>query len=277
MRHPQIRVEELEGGYKPLPIPPGFDLNANPQGLPLTETLETFRGPWQQAGRYGRAVTGPFPRSVDDTPLAIFTIDKQNGPPRARTLQLFRSDAQIIPNVFLNCDTYASITYGVGGIQNNFLCDWARGGQITLVCDTLRVEAIPYAPLTGTPYAPPDESQVQTLGAMLGHEGVSQARGPTFTTGRTIIPPTFSATYKVPDFAREVAVFATNSADFDAAHDVTIEFLNFSDGAIAAVTMTPELAMVPMPIPGSTTQITIAHGAGGSITNAYGLIFFLGL
>lgn len=277
MHGAQIRVEELEGGYRPPPVPPGYELDRLPQGLPLVESLETFNGPWQQAGRYGRSITAPFPRNVTDTPLAIFTIDKQNGPPRARTIQLFRSDALIIPSAFINADTYASITYGVGGIQNNFLMDWCRGGQLSLVCDTLRIEAVPYAPLGNTPYAAPPIDQVQTLGAMLGHQGVSQARGPTLTSPRMIIPPTFNATFAVPDFAREVAVFALGSDLLDPTHNVDLLFLNFSDAAIAAVTLTPELAMVPLPIPGSTTQIEIRHLGAGSITDAYGLVFFLGL
>lgn len=277
MHSQQIRVEELEGGYRPPPMPPGFEATEPPQGLQLIETLESFKGPWQQAGRYGRSVTAPYPASVKDTPQAIFTIDKQNGPPRARTIQLFRSDALIIPSVFINADTYASITYGVGGIQNNFLMDWCRGGQLTLVCDTLRIEAIPYAPLAGTPYAPPPSDQVQTLGAMLGHQGVSQAQGPTFTTPRVIIPPGNSATFIVPDFAREVSAFATNSGDFDSAHDVFLEFLNFSDAAIASQDLDPAAMATRYPIPGSCTEITIVHNGSGSITNAYGLIFFLGL
>jgi hypothetical protein len=270
-----VYVDELEGGYRSPPLPPGF--HPNPQGAQLIETLESFDGPWQRAGRYGRLVTAPYPATVDATPLSIFSIDKQNGPPRARTLHLFRSDARIIPDAFINADVYASITYGVGGVQNNFLCDWGRGGQIPLVCDTFRIDAVPYAPLFNTPYAPPPVDQLQTLGAMLGHQGVSVPRSPTFTTPRVIIPPSFDATFLVPDFAREVAAFATNSDDFDSAHDVLLEFLNFSDSAIAEINMTPELALVPMPIPGSTTQIRIVHNGSGSITNAYGLLFILGL
>jgi hypothetical protein len=272
---PRMVVDELEGGFKPQPIPPGYELGQPPAGLPSVETLESFSGPWQQQGKYGRSVTAPVPRTEDAEPQVIFTIDRQNGPPRARTLHFFRSDAQIEPSGTLNADVYASVIYGVGGITNSFLCDWLRGGQLALVCDYLQVSAVPYAPRHGTPYNPPPDTQLQVLGCMLGHQGAPPSLPPTFTTASTTIPPSNSAVFTVPDFARAVAPIG--SVVFDGTTNIQLVFRNLAAFDMSVVDLTEEDKNRPMLIPGGTTEIEITHGAGGSITNHFGLIFQLGL
>lgn len=273
------RVFELDGGYSPEPIPPGYQrapLSAPvpAQGVPTVHVVEPEEGSWSRAGKYGRSQTGPFPRSLAADPVVIFSIDRQLGPPRPRTLHLFRSDALIVPNVGLNAEIYAAITYGVGGIQNQFFCDWLRGGQISLVCDSLRVEAVPYAPNAATAYTPPAQDQVQVLGAMLSHEGSAPPRPPTFTTQRVVVPALASAVFAVPDFCRRVYPCVVGLAASVANVDDLI-CLNFASIVVQSVTVR-SAQIEGVIIPGGTTQIQI-NNRDGALANAYLLVFELGL
>lgn len=264
------RVVQLSGAVKLPPIPPGWAGQQMPAGLPLVEVLESDRGPWQQAGKYGRALTTAYPATVDADPLAIFSIDRQLGPPRARTLHLFRSDAQLAPDVAKNADFYAQVTYGVGGIQNVFRCDWSRGGQIALVCDSLRVEAVAYTPNGSLEYLPPDGLQV--LGAMLGREGSAPPRPPTFTTTRVFIPNGFDGDFPVPDFARWVYPSSqqglTNTTD-------RLLFRNLNSAILKSSLINNDLGQLGTAIPGGTTQIRVVNNGGNN--QNYVLQFELGL
>ncbi len=270
-RRPGRRVFELAGGYAPEPIPAGWAAQQLPQGLPLIETIESEKGPWQQAGKYGRLLAAAFPASIDADPAAIFSIDRQPGPPRARTLHLFRSDAQLdVDPATTNADFYAQIVYGVGGIQNAFQCDWSRGGQIALVCDSLRVEAVPYAPNGSLEYLPPEGLQV--LGAMLGREGTAPPRPPTFTTARIFCPAGFSVAFPVPDFARWVCPSTqqsgTNTTD-------RLLFRNLGSAILKSSLLNNDLIQLGTSLPGGTTEIQIDNN--GPNQQNYVLQFELGL
>lgn len=272
MHHRNVDVEQLEGGYRAAPIPPGF--TAPPPGLQTIQTLESSNGPWQQAGAYGRKVAVQFPASLDATPESIYSIDGQIGPPRPRTLHLFRSDAQVVPNAGKNAEWYASITYGVGGIQNQFFCDWGRGGQISLVCETLRVEAQAYAPSALAAYAPPDGTQI--LGGMLSHEGSAPPRPPTFTTQKVLnqFGVTLLQAFPVPDFARWVwPNIVSFSGSFNATDDLL--FLSLHGNTLKRVRIDDRLRQLGTPVPGGTTDILYANAGPSDIV--WGLQFELGL
>lgn len=264
-------VIELRGGYKPAPVPPNWAAQQPPAGLATVYTLEPDQGPWSGNGKWGRQQSFEYPATLEADPIAVFSIERQPGPPRPRTLNFFRNDSQVVIGV-QNADVYARIVYGVGGVQNVFFCDWSRGGQITLVCDSLRVDAVPYAPLDGTPYIPPFGAQL--LGCMLSLEGSSSPRPPTFTTAQSgLVPTANSVVFAVPDFARwcfpcSIIVPADPSLE-------VIQFLNNGSGVLKVLTLNEELMRLGCPIPGGTSQIQIDNGSGHG--SSYSLQFELGL
>jgi hypothetical protein len=267
----QVDIERLEGGFRPAPMPPGFVPPV--QGLPTLEVLEARRGPWSVGGEYGRLINVAFPDSLAAAPIPIFSLDEQRGPPRPRTLNLFRSDAQLVPGIY-NADFYASITYGIGGVLNNFLCDWSRGGQISIVCETLRVDAVAYQPVSDLDYTPPSGTQI--LGAMLSHEGSAPPRPPTFTTQRAFLPSGFTTDFVVPDFARWVYPSLGPSPPEPAAPTGSIlSCRNFSAFVLKEVELTEATLLQGVQLPGGTTEIRIANTTGN--IRQYLLSFQLGL
>jgi hypothetical protein len=183
---------------------------------------------------------------------------------------LFRNDAELSVAVS-NADLYALITYGVGGIQNQFLCDWSRGGQFSLVLETVRVEAVPYLPQLGVPYLPPQGRQL--LGCMLSHEGPSVARPVTFTSSAAGVASGGSVSFTVPDFARWV--YPTNVVLPAQPSTDTVEFLNQGVTTLKLVRLDDAFLLRGTPVPGGTSVITVHNNSGGF--RAYGLQFELGL
>lgn len=267
-------VAELVGGYDPGVNPPAFDLgNLPPPNVPLVETIESSRGPWQQAGKYGRAENYGFPRVLDGTPTLIFNMDRQPGPPRARTLHLFRSNALL---AFAgNADIYAQVTYGVGGVQNQAVFDWARGGQISLVCDSISVEAVAYTP-NDQAYNPGAVGLRQILGAMLSHEGTSQARPPTFTTEQVTLLAGDNVSFVVPDFARWVFPGIVNN-EFPAVSVADIGFESNAGFNIKSLSCAVALQQLGTPVPGGTRVVSVAWPATATGSASVILQFELGL
>lgn len=271
MRHQHVRVEELEGGYQPPPIPPGFELA--PPAPPPTQIVESTTGPWKQAGTWGRQVEYVFPASLDADPIPIFSLDHPVGPPRPRTLHLFRSDGTLATDfpIIDNAEIYARITYGVSGIQNQFLCDWTRGGQLCLVCDTLRVEAVPYAPSSLAIYSPPPGAQL--IGAMLGQTGAPPTLPPTFTTPLTHLLTASQALFVVPDFARKLYV-VFNDQPIPA--NVLLTFYTPGEQvAIGQHLLTETTAIEGLIIPGGTAIVAITNTSGVFVN--FVCVFQLGL
>lgn len=269
MSEPRIEVNELEGGYQPPPIPPGYQ--GVPKGLPLTETTESYSGPWTQGGTYGRQIEYTYPATISADPVAVFSIQRQPGPPRPRTLHLFRSDGTLVSG-FFNADVYAKVSYGVGGIQNVAFIDWTKGGNFTLVCDSLRVEAVAYAPTSIIAYSPPPGAQI--LGAMLGHEGAATARPPTFTTQSTKITPGSNAVFVVPDFARWVFPKINNTPPD--AGDFMAQVNLFAVG-LGRLKLTDSLMQLGTPVTGGATEIDVHHDIAAALDMQVLLQFELGL
>ncbi len=145
----------------------------------------------------------------------------------------------------------------MGGIQNQFFCDWTRGGQISLVCDTVRVEAVVYKPGQAPPYLPPGGSQ--TLGCLLSETGSAPPRPPTFTTQSAFLPDAATAEFLVPDFARWVFP-GGNDVDMTAS---IVNFRNLGSTILKTMALTPELAQLGTPLPGGTSQVDIINHDGG--------------
>lgn len=269
----RLRVAELSGGYEPAPVPPGYGQHALPPGVPLIETIETAKGPWQVNGSYGRMNRFTFPASLDADPIAVFSIDRQLGPPRPRTLHLFRDDSNVGDGVTpVNVDCYARITYGVGAVQNSFHCDWSRGGQISIVCDALRVEAVPYVQDASSPYLPPPGEQL--LGCLLSHEGSAPPRPPTFSTAIVALANTESAVFPVPDFARW-AFPVSPAALVSPASGIAVRFGNQQSFVMKLLPMSDLLAQLGTAVPGGCNTVEFTNNSGGQAI--VGLQFELGL
>lgn len=267
----RVHVDELEGGIRRPPIPPGFEPPT--QGLPLVQTRETSDGPWRNAGTYGRQQSFAFPASVNADPIAVFSVDQQLGPPRPRTLHLFRSDGTLDTDfpVIDNAEIYARITYGVSGITNQFLCDWTRGGQLALVCDSLRLEAIAYAPSTLAVYSPPTGTQL--IGAMLGETGAVPILPPTFTTSLVNLPASSDVAIVVPDFARKVYPVFTN---VPIPANVALLFYTLGEQvALGQFSLDQTTAIQGLVLPGGTSIVRVVNTSAGSVT--FCLVFQLGL
>jgi hypothetical protein len=265
-----IRVEELSGGYFPPPIPPGFRAPPAPlAGMPVVEPQE---GDWTAAGSMGRSVLGPLP-SKEGGVITIFNRDRLYGPPKERLLHLYRSNRIHITGQ--NSDVYAHVTYGVGGAQNEFFCDW--GGHVPLVCDSIRVDAVSYRPFNDAafPYVA-SQNLVTNFGALLGNVGSSPSLPPTLTTDVQQLnnaPSTIN--YELPDFARKVVL---NLTEFPIVPAAGIDFRlifnqqGFQGKIIAA---SAELYENGILIPGWCDSITVVNASGNG--TRVSLTYILGL
>jgi hypothetical protein len=268
-----IQVAELQGGYFPPPVPPAFDVS-QPPPAPLVEVIESFKGPWNKSGSYGQQQNFSYPIALADAePITVFSNDGLSGPPGPRTLHLYRSDVSLGAG---NAEIYARITYGVGGIQNQFLCDWVRGGQIALVCQTVRVEAVVYQPTSLTPYSRP--AGVEVLGCMLGQRGSAPPKPPTFTT--QVQQRTVSAIdeldFDIPDYARwaypnQIPLTTTS------AQNTTSIMLFRSNGAgrMRQLVVSEALMREGSAIPGGATVVSFLNQ--GPANESYSVTFALGL
>jgi hypothetical protein len=266
-----LEIEEFEGGYKPPPIPPGYV--PPPRVAVATQIVETTDGEWNQPGTWGRQVEYQFPASLAADPIPVFSLDHQPGPPRPRTLNLFRSDGTLQTDfpIIDNAEIYARITYGVSGILNQFLCDWTRGGQLCLVCQTLRLEAVAYAPSSLAIYSPPPGKQL--IGAMIGQTGAPPTLPPTFTTPLTHLLTANQALFVVPDFARKLFVIFN---DQPIPANVLLTF--FTPGeqvAIGQHLLTETTAIEGLIIPGGTAIVEITNTSGVFVN--FVCVFQLGL
>ena len=249
-----MRIEEFQGGYTPGPIPPGF--HAPPPHLPRVEVVEALSGDWSQAGKYGRVYTGPWPQTVDDV-VSVFTIDRIPGPPKERLLHLFKTDNTLSGGG--RQAFYARVTYGSGGAQNVFFCDW--GGHVPLVADSIRVDAVPFSPLVGQPYNPPplsNASAVITFGALLGVEGSGPSIPPTFTTPNKLTTvPSESINVPVPDFARRVIPnVVPKTAPPVVPGEFTLVFLQ-AGNQVKALDVSPDIIANGCALTGLTTSVQL--------------------
>jgi hypothetical protein len=132
------------------------------------------------------------------------------GPPAVHSIQLGRSDAVDAQNA----DVYARITLGCGGVENQFLVDWLHGAQFTVVCNSLSVAALTYAPSASNVYAA--SGAAVALKAMVAKGSTNPSRCPASYTmpGQPLAEvgnPGSGVSYNVPDFARELCVHVVSN------------------------------------------------------------------
>ena len=172
----------------------------------IIPVLEPTTGPWQNNPNWGAKFQGALP-AVEAAVLPIASLDNMPGPPRVQTIQLFRSDPIVSSQ---NADVHARITYGLGAVNNTFDVDWLQGVQLSLLCNTIRVDAITYAPNSQVAYASNGDNVV--LAAGFGEGSPSRTRV-TFGTPSQALVSTDSALFPVPDFAKEVIVNVSGNND----------------------------------------------------------------
>lgn len=273
-----ILIEELQGGI-PLPLePPGYRPPTAPAvgtpGAPMpTAIVEPTGGDWTSAGSMGRSVVAPFP-STEGGVLTVFNRDRLYGPPRQRLLHLFRDNLGQT-GLGQNSDVYAHVTYGVGGAQNEFFCDWR--GHVPLICDSVRVDAVTYRPLETSPYVS-SQNLNHTLGALLGNAGASPAQAPTLTTGFQSlgnVAPNNTRRFAVPDFARRVVLNLNVFGLVPVATDfkLILDTANFQ-----GVSMDFNLQMITegIVLPGWCQGVLVVNTSANGAT-AVGLTWVLGL
>src|SRR5262245_20407653 len=261
-------IVELRGGFKPAPVPPGL---VPAPVAPFQYSQEPPKGLWTQAGSYGRQFKGVIP-STAGVIIPVFSNDQLDGFPRARCVHLYRSDNELLHSGGGNNGFRLKCTYGQGGVQNQFFADWQSGGNFSLPCTTLRIEALSYAPNAESPYSTFAGDVV--LGAMVGYEGMTTPRDPlTFTTERVELAAGESALAVVPDFARRVIP----QIDLGNTTYADVEFALLNNGPRwEAGQFFAAIARDGVPITGGVTRVFLENNHATELM-AVSFLFQLGL
>lgn len=231
--------------------------------------LEPQNGAWQDQNLWGDQRAQPLPLEAGQVVAVLGKNTIMYGPPAVHSLQLARGDET--PAV--NADVRARITYGCGGTTNSFECDWLHGAQFCLVCNSVSVNAVSYAPRKGAIYDAGDGAVFLAASVVKG--SAFAAMPLTFTEERE----TFSAAeindYPVRDFVREVTVHVPDNDDPAVAQNVQLQFLDAGGGANAQYDAQVCAGGRKIPLPGSTNILRIRNQTGG-VTQAT-VQWFLGL
>lgn len=275
-------VAELNGfAFRPPPIPP--DYHAPPSGGVVVQTIEPVDGYWTMAGKFGFRFEGLLPGLAEVIPLV--QNQRLPGPPAPVWLAFFRFDRGVNTSGEVglpNSDIRGRVTYGAGGAQNVFDVDIISGVQFPIVCNSVQVDLVTYAPESG-PYA----AQTLIAGVTVGKGAAGTGLPPTYTTEifESFDESGTQATdylVAVPDFARSVVLFTSISdvADPLQLGSWKVDFIANSLSVIKRVTavdawnaLTQEKGI---PIPAATAQIRVT-GASGNVVARSGLQFFLAL
>lgn len=174
--------------------------------------LEPWKGPWKNSNHWGNSAKDLAMPLEADQPVALFEGDEVVGPPRVQSLILSRG---VRSTVTSNADFRGFIEYSIGGQSDNFLVDWTRGAQLSLVCNWVRVTALTYAPNSNQVYS--GGGRV-TIGAAIAEGTIEKNEPCTFTepyfklSGAGAGPGPFptAKSITVPQFARSLVVHVSN-------------------------------------------------------------------
>jgi hypothetical protein len=278
-------VVELQGAFRPPPVPPDFQPPPPPGSLQRVLVEQPTDGWWRQAGAFGFRYQGAVPPNAGDV---IPLTEQLNlpGPPRIWTVHWFRYSRDIATEASPDYGTWdlrGRITYGVGGASNVIECDVMTGMQLALVCNSIKVDMVaynPFEPFAPNAYDPGDMGVV--AGAMFGDYSSGGALAPTWSTPiyRCGGDGSLNVDIVVPDFARSL-VLHTNV--FRAADLVnTMLFFNtpgISQKAINALDAFSVLNQEGgIALPAQCNQIRLAVTANAAtIASYFSLQFFLAL
>lgn len=283
----RLGLVELAGAYPSQPFPPDYQPPPAAPGAPV-QIIEPVTGWWNQSGAFGFRYQGPIPATAGEI-IPLTEQIRLPGPPRLWWIHWFRFSRSIggeaVP--YGTWDLRGRVTYGVGGAQNIVEVDVAAGIQMSVVCSSLKVDLLTYAPevlVTGgnveEPLYDPGELGV-IAGAMFGDGAAGGALPPTYST------PAYSADaggvialdVAVPDFARSV-VMHTDVANPALLANCTLGFNN--PGVTVKVANLQTLyqlltAEEGIAIPAQTNQIRITTAAPFPAGGRIGLQFRLAL
>jgi hypothetical protein len=231
--------------------------------------LEPQKGDWINQNLWGDQRTQMLPQTagVEVSILGKNTI--MYGPPQVHSVQLSRGDDSP-PS---NADMRARVTYGCGGIENTFDCDWVHGVQFGLVCNTVSVDAVSYAPSAAIPYQAADGAIF--LGASVAKGSVTQGRCPlTYTEPQVSIAGPGAHSFDINrDFTREVTVHLLNNNNPATPTGVILEFIN-SGGFLVRYDAQVCAGGRSIPVPGGANTLLIST-AGATFSCV--VQWFLGL
>jgi hypothetical protein len=239
----------------------------------IVTALEPTTGPWVNQNAFGDQRFAPLPVTAGQVISILPKNTQLYGPPTVHSVCLGRSDdveAQ-------NADVYARITFGCGGVENSFDCDWLHGVQFSLVCNSISVQAVTYAP-TSSAYAASNAHVA--LKASVSKGSVSQGRCPATFTHNTLRLaetglPGAAVEYSIPDYARELTVHMIGNNNPATANGVTISFQNEGGTQLAQYGGQVFAGGRSVPIPGGCNNIRIENTTANQVqTTAQ---FFLGL
>lgn len=242
---------------------PDDDFKPKGRAVPV---LEPTTGQWVNDNTWGDQFAGPLPQS-EGREIQIVKNQRFYGPPAVHSVILTRSDAILAQNA----DVRAHITFGTGGVQNEFFCDWYHGVQFSLPANTITVAAKTFNPVAALPYVANDASIF--LGAMLAKGDVAPARPltltePFVTLGAFGGPDPTDVTYTVPDYAVGFRLYAyapefstdpTVLSQLDVRIFANLLFAKF-DGNAAALGR-------EMTLPGGATEVAIQNQNPLSVAN----------
>lgn len=271
-------VVELEGGYEPRPVPPGF-VPPPPSNVPRVLIEEPAEGWWQQSGTFGFRFQGETP-DLEGEVIPLFQNQTLPGPPAPWWVQFFRFDRNLSDEFTPtpNGDLRGRVTYGVGGSSNVIEVDLLQGLQFPVVANRIQIDLVTYAPELANPYNPIGV----TAGGMIGKGAGSGALPPTWTTQIQGLPGvTTDYTVTIPDFARSVCLHTTASGivagdlatwtlTFISAALNNIRVLHCSDPGVYEAL----IAEKGVSIPAGTNQINVQ---GNGLGHRSALQFFLAL
>lgn len=162
--------------------------------------VEPSKGWWTGNSRFGGRFQGVLP-AQEGSIIPITSLDYVPGPPRTVALNLYANDTAFVgaPGI-ANSDVKAQITYGAGGFTNTFRCDWMQGCQFSIVCNSLRVDAVTVKRTNQGVYG--NGNIARMLGCTIGLGQSGYALGPQLTTPWTVLLAAGTTIYQIPDFAR---------------------------------------------------------------------------
>lgn len=279
------QVAELQGAFRPPPVPPDFQPPPPPGSLQRVLIEEPVDGWWRQAGAFGQRFQG-IPPALANTVIPLTEQLQLPGPPAPWWVSFYRynRDQSTEAEDAGNFDFRARLIYGVGGIQNQIDIDLIQGIQLPIVCSSLTAQLVTYQPtrFSGSVYSP--GGREVTAGVMFGKGAGAGALPPTYTTtweqkdGFTL-----AIAQQVPDFARSVTV-KTTVIDPTMLDACTLSFLDLGGQLLSEISLgygrgfTAVMAEKGVPIPSGTDRVifvmphpTVSNGHRGCLQ------FFLAL
>jgi len=219
------------------------------------QTVDPTAGPWGNQNTFGDQRSQPYPQTEGQVVSVLPKNNRLYGPPHVHSINLARGDETPVANA----EVRARVTYGCGGIENSFDCDWVHGAQFAIVCNSITVSAVTYNPFPVSPYNAADGAIF--LGVMVAKGTVVNSRWPlTYTEPLTQFIGAGLASFPVRDFARALTVHKQGNDNPAVATAITINFKD-SSGSTTLASYNAQVCAggAQIPIPGGTQTVEISN------------------